>query len=148
DPLVHYGCHFGRTIRAFCRVHTLLTNGVNRTMQIDLGRLSKGALDPTERIEHSVYERLLALVPNLEERLNTGSNDELMYIADMLNKGSASARSSDTRSLKSAIVDWITPPNVTLTPPLTRNVKTGRGFHHQRTGELLCPVNLDWDDPK
>lgn len=50
--------------------------------------------------------------------------------------------------MKSAIVDWITPLNQVLSPPIQRNVKTDRGFHHERTGELLCPVNLDWSDPK
>ncbi|KAH6895065.1 hypothetical protein BKA70DRAFT_1025869, partial [Coprinopsis sp. MPI-PUGE-AT-0042] len=44
------------------------------------------------------------------------------------------------------IIDWITPPNGALVPPLQRNIKTDRGFHHPRTGELLCPVNLDWND--
>jgi hypothetical protein len=33
-----------------------------------------------------------------------------------------------------------------LTPPLARNVKIDRGFHHDRTGALLCPTNLDWSD--
>lgn len=30
DPLVHHGRHFGRTIHAMCRVHTLVTNGILR----------------------------------------------------------------------------------------------------------------------
>jgi hypothetical protein len=29
-----------------------------------------------------------------------------------------------------------------------RNVKADRGFHHERTGALLCPTGLDWDDPE
>lgn len=65
-----------------------------------------------------------------------------------ITKGISSARSDDTKSLKSAVVDWITPPNQILAPPIQRNVKTDRGFHHVRTGELLCPVNLDWNDEK
>jgi hypothetical protein len=31
-----------------------------------------------------------------------------------------------------------------LNPPLARNVKIDRGFHHDRTGALLCPAGLDW----
>ncbi|KAJ3501304.1 hypothetical protein NMY22_g18974 [Coprinellus aureogranulatus] len=127
----------------------IFTRGRKRpTMQIDLGRLSEGDLDSTEKVEHDVYKQLLALVPGLEEKLNTGSNNQLIYIADMITKGSSSARSNDTRSLKSAVIDWITPPNASLSPPLMRNVKTGRGFLHTRTGELLCPCNLDWNDPE
>jgi hypothetical protein len=59
-----------------------------------------------------------------------------------------SARSDDTKSLKAAVVDWITPLNEVLSPPLQRNIKSDRGYLHPRTGELLCPVNLDWNDPK
>ncbi|KAF5325806.1 hypothetical protein D9611_000607 [Ephemerocybe angulata] len=66
----------------------------------------------------------------------------------MLSRGAASARSDDTKTLKSVIVDWITPPNGVLSPPIQRNVKTDRGFFHPRTGELLCPVHLNWSDPK
>jgi hypothetical protein len=122
--------------------------------------------EPSEVQEHRIYTALLALSPTLEERLCTGSEQELYHIADMvrrlqllrtgnsiftgiqITKGASNARSDDTKSLKSVIIDWITPPNGVLLPPLQRNIKTDRGFYHQRTGELLCPVNLDWSDPK
>ena len=41
DPLVGHGRHFGRTIRTFCRVHTLITNGLSRAMQLELGRVTE-----------------------------------------------------------------------------------------------------------
>lgn len=63
-----------------------------------------------------------------------------------LKKGSSSARSDDTKSLKSAILDWITPRGQALTPALSRNVKIDRGFHHERTGALLCPADMDWSN--
>jgi hypothetical protein len=63
-----------------------------------------------------------------------------------IQKGISSARSDDTKSLKSAIIDWITLPGQFLTPPLARNVKTSRGFNHDCTGFLLCPAGLDWAD--
>lgn len=31
-----------------------------------------------------------------------------------------------------------------MDPPLARNMKIDRGFHHERTGALLCPAGLDW----
>ena len=34
DPLVHHGRHFGRTLHAFCRVHTLLTNGILHEVEL------------------------------------------------------------------------------------------------------------------
>lgn len=63
-----------------------------------------------------------------------------------IQKGASSARSDDTKSLKSAILDWITPRGQPLRPQLARNVKTDRGFHHERTGALLCPAGLDWSN--
>lgn len=65
-----------------------------------------------------------------------------------IQKGASSARSDDTKSLKGVIIDWIAPPDGPLDPPLARNVKIGRGFHHESTGALLCPAGLDWSDIK
>lgn len=61
-----------------------------------------------------------------------------------IQKGSASARSDDTKSLKGSILDWIGTRGVPMVPPLARNVKTDRGFHHEITGALLCPAGVDW----
>ena len=69
-----------------------------------------------------------------------------LHTAIQIQKGVSSARSDDTKSLKSAIIDWITPKGQPLDPPLARNVKTDRGFHHDRTGFLLCPAGLDWSN--
>ena len=38
------------------------------------------------------------------------------------------------------------PQGQTLNPPLSHNVKTDRGFHHERTSTLLCPAGLDWEN--
>jgi hypothetical protein len=61
-----------------------------------------------------------------------------------IQKGVSGARSDDTKSLKGAVLDWITPRGQPLNPPLMRNAKADRGFHHERTGALLCPAGLDW----
>ena len=63
-----------------------------------------------------------------------------------LQRGVSSARSDDTKSLKGIVVDWITPRDEPLLPPLSWNVKTNKGFHHLVTGQLLCPAGLDWSD--
>lgn len=107
DPLVGHGRHFGRTIRTFCRVHTLITNGLSRAMQLELGRITEEDLasrfvcssaqyyyNPqgnrhndvhrSELSEQRLYSSLLRLSPGLEERLNTGSDQDLHYVADMV----------------------------------------------------------------
>jgi len=94
-----------------------------------------------------VFRLLVQMVPGLEDRLIEGSEEDIMSIAVMLQKGASGARSDDTKTLKGNILDWIVPPGQSLTPPLSRNVKMDRGFHHERTGTLLCPAGMDWSDP-
>jgi len=103
-----------------------------------------------ERREHKIFLALLKKVPGLEERLMNPSTteEELQLAATMLQKGASGARSDDTKSLKSAIVDWLTPPGEPLVPPIARNVKADRGFNHEITGQLLCPAGVDWTDPE
>ncbi|KAH6911188.1 hypothetical protein BKA70DRAFT_1220223 [Coprinopsis sp. MPI-PUGE-AT-0042] len=153
SPLVHHGRHFGRTIQAFCRIQTLLMNGMARSAQLHTGELSESDMSRRvyaktnrgrERREHDIYKELLRLSPSLEEKLCNGTEDDIFQAAEL---GSSSARADDTKGLKGVIIDWITPPGVALNPPLSRNVKTDRGFFHNTTGQLLCPVGLDWSDP-
>jgi hypothetical protein len=63
-----------------------------------------------------------------------------------IQKGASNARSDDTKSLKGAILDWITPRGQPLNPPLARNVKVNCGYHHEQTRALLCPTGLDWSN--
>jgi hypothetical protein len=109
-----------------------------------------------------VFQKLLRMVPHLPERLMEVSNEECMVIAELvrlfspnlyifshpskIQKGISSARSDDTKSLKEVVLEWISPPNIPVQPPLSRNVKTNRGYHHPATGALLCPASLDWND--
>lgn len=114
-----------------------------------------------------MYRQLLNSVPELEERLVGGTPDEISTIADFVSncdlvmsisfqnsqsavfkirKGASGARGDDTKSLKGAIIEWITPKGQALNPPLSRNAKVDRGFNHERTGSLLCPADLDWTD--
>ena len=110
-----------------------------------------------------MYQKLSQLVPRLSERLMVATEEDIMVMAELvrlppmqelqkpfhlqkLQKGVSGARSDDTKSLKGIVVDWITPCDAPLVPPLSRNVKTNRGFHHPVTGRLLCPTGLDWND--
>ena len=114
-----------------------------------------------ERREHCIYTELLNTVPGLEERLVTRTEDEIVVVAELvriypwsalsycifllqIRKGASGARGDDTKSLKGAILEWITPKGQVLNPALSRNGKVDRGFHHERTGALLCPTGLDW----
>lgn len=118
----------------------------------------------SERQEYRVFTALCAGSPNLEDRILGGDDKEVRHIADLvriitgftlswgsntvaqIQKGSSGARSDDTKSLKGVVLDWITPKGEVLSPPLDRNVKHTRGFHHDRTGFLLCPIGEDWSN--
>ncbi|OBZ70229.1 hypothetical protein A0H81_10053 [Grifola frondosa] len=147
DPLVHHGRHFGRTIHAFCNVQTLLCNGI-----IFFGDLADGKseeeLTATERRELKVFRELLKQIPHFESRILESSEEEVIIMADLhqIQKGANGARSDDTKGIKGTVIDWITPKGQALSPPIARNSKTGRGFHHERTGALLCPAGLDWSN--
>ncbi|KAI5991824.1 hypothetical protein EDD15DRAFT_2168810, partial [Pisolithus albus] len=142
DPLVHRGRHFGRAVHAFCNVPTLLTNGIvllseGRGDALDL-------LTVDERKEFVAFQELLRAVPGLEPRLMASSEEEVIEIGELIQKGINGARADDTKGMKGAIIDWITPKGQSLNPHIPHNVKSGRGFNHERTGALLCPAGLDW----
>jgi hypothetical protein len=119
------------------------------------------------RREHGIFRKLLGVVPHLEQRLMECTDDEAMGMAELvcvfnsvhmrynahcncfkIQKGVSCARSDDTKSLKGAVLDWITPRDVPLNPPLSRNIKTNRGYHHPTTGAFLCPAGIDWNNPE
>ncbi|KIJ91734.1 hypothetical protein K443DRAFT_685762 [Laccaria amethystina LaAM-08-1] len=142
----HHGRHFGRTIHALCNVHALIEQGIGRMLRLSENPDEIFTLQ--ERREHEVFLTLLRAIPGFEERLMTCSDEEVNSMAGMLQKGASSARSDDTKSLKSAIIDWLTPPGEALIPPIARNMKVDRGYHHEKTGSLLCPAGVDWSDPE
>ena len=90
------------------------------------------------------------------------SDEECMVIAELvclllyklyvipyplkIQKGISSARSDNTKSLKGAVLEWISPHNIPTHSPLSWNIKANRGFHHPLTSALLCPAGLDWND--
>ncbi|KAF8834906.1 hypothetical protein BDN67DRAFT_992561 [Paxillus ammoniavirescens] len=111
DPLVHHGRHFGRAVHAFCNAQTLITNGLVYIAQDDLESLSA-----IEQKEYTVFREFLHLVPGLEGHLMTSSEEEVVQIADLIQKGANGARADDTKGMKGAIVDWITPKGQSLNP--------------------------------
>ncbi|KAG6913971.1 hypothetical protein DXG01_003232 [Tephrocybe rancida] len=146
DPLIGHGRHFGQTIHALCRIHTVINNGIIIEAEL-ISSSSEQSLTFDARFELGLFRHILKMIPTMEDRIYGASEEELKHIADLLQKGTASARSNDTHSLKSVIIDWIMPAGKSLTPLISRHIKTDRGFHHERTGELLCPTGKDWSDP-
>ncbi|KAG6913010.1 hypothetical protein DXG01_010455, partial [Tephrocybe rancida] len=106
--------------------------------------------------EYTIYKKLLDICSGLKENLlqEATSPEDLLRYADgdhyftQIQKGTSSARGNDTKGMKPAIIEMITPHGKSLHPPLHRRQKVDRGFNHDATGQLLCPAHLDWADKK
>ncbi|KAG2345695.1 hypothetical protein BDR05DRAFT_880159, partial [Suillus weaverae] len=144
DPLISHGHHFGRTVFVLCNYPSLLTNSILRLEQMEDTPLEDFSAE--ERREHRVFDQLLDSDPGLLERLQNGSEEEIIHIGELIGKGATGTRGDDTKTLKSAILDWILPKDAAIQPPLHRNSKIDRGFNHELTGSLLCPAGLDWNN--
>jgi hypothetical protein len=57
------------------------------------------------------------------------------------------ARGDDTAKLKSLVAEWVNMDS-TPDPRIDADDKHYRGFINDACGKLLCPAELDWNDPK
>ncbi|KAJ3518244.1 hypothetical protein NMY22_g13777 [Coprinellus aureogranulatus] len=151
DSLVHHGRHFGRTVQMFGNINNLIHEGVLQEIQLQAHDLELEDLPEHEKREHELFSELMRICGKTTmERLFSpkfGTHEFVTHTADSLTRGVNGARSDDLKTMKAAVIEWITPEGGVLIPPLTRNVKTGRGFYHDATGAFLCPTDYDWDDP-
>ncbi|TDL15716.1 hypothetical protein BD410DRAFT_732289, partial [Rickenella mellea] len=150
-PLIAVGKHFARTIEAVTLPQVVLIEGAQLTALLKDDPDTE--LDTPEKRLLNAFQRLITYHPSIEEKLvkaNGISKDELDAVQlEIRAKGGSSARSDDMRGIKINIVEWIRmKPDEELTPALLPKQKTGRGFNHPRTGFLLCPANMNWEDPK
>ncbi|KIM87313.1 hypothetical protein PILCRDRAFT_63295 [Piloderma croceum F 1598] len=102
DPLVHHGHHFCCTIHAMCNIYALLTQSVIYEVE----QTADDDLNDDEHRKHQVFKQLLNLVPNLKERIMTGSEEELTEVADLLHKGATGARGDNTKNLNGNILEY------------------------------------------
>lgn len=65
-----------------------------------------------------------------------------------LRKGASGARGDDAANLKPAIVSWVLSLSVHPVVLLSPTSKADRGFEHDLTGRLLCPIEYNWLDER
>lgn len=110
------------------------------------------------------YEHLIWHIPSLKAKLLNQDILELnSFFRDVssflipnvkcapimikLRKGSGGARGDDAANLKPVVVSWIAGIMGTpVTVPLSPTSKLDRGFEHDDTGRLLCPIEYNWED--
>ncbi|KAG1874272.1 hypothetical protein C8R48DRAFT_567448, partial [Suillus tomentosus] len=153
NPLVLHGRHFGRTVFALCNYPSLLTAGILRLEELQDSR-SEYCDTCIVRQEHRVFMELINSYPGLIDRLTNSGEEDIIHVGELasfffskfLGKGASGARGDDTKTLKSAVLEWLVPRGQAVIPPLSRNIKSDRGFNHEVTGALLCPAGLDWSN--
>ncbi|KAG1738050.1 hypothetical protein EDD22DRAFT_787327 [Suillus occidentalis] len=72
--------------------------------------------------------------------------DDYLYMTKMLRQGADSARGDDTSKLKTLVSEWIN-REFKPDPPVDPEDKHSRGFTSDVCGRLLCPAELNWNDP-
>ncbi|KAG1772831.1 hypothetical protein EDD22DRAFT_976480 [Suillus occidentalis] len=106
--------------------------------------------DPEETIDQARLQMGYVILSNVLPWFHPKASDmEYEDYAQMLKKlrqGADSARGDDTSKLKSLVPDWVNrefKPN----PPVDYEDKYSRGFVNDACGKLLCPTELDWNNP-
>ncbi|KAI6158287.1 hypothetical protein BKA82DRAFT_4415306 [Pisolithus tinctorius] len=93
------------------------------------------------------YQELLRWIPTLKSDIAADSEDhEVKSIMKYLNKGADGARGDDAAGLKMTVVSWLMHGQPTPEPALEPRYKAGRGFYHDTTARLICPVDYDWSN--
>ncbi|KAG1813378.1 hypothetical protein EV424DRAFT_1473468 [Suillus variegatus] len=144
NPLVLHGRHFGRTVFAFCNYPSLLTAGILRLEELQDSPIED--FPANIRQEHRVFIELIDSYSSLLDCLMNGEEEDVIHVGELLGKGASGARGDDTKTLKSAVLEWLVPRGQAVIPPLFQNIKSDRGFNHEVTGALLCPAGLDWSN--
>ncbi|KAG1787213.1 uncharacterized protein HD556DRAFT_1191408, partial [Suillus plorans] len=142
NPLVLHGRHFGRTVFALCNYPSLLTAGILRLEELQDSPIEDYPADV--RREHGVFMKLIDSYPGLIDRLTNGEEEDVIHMGELAR--ASGARGDDTKTLKSAVLEWLLPRGQAVIPPLFQNIKSDRGFNHEVTGALLCPAGLDWSN--
>ncbi|KIM65580.1 hypothetical protein SCLCIDRAFT_112399 [Scleroderma citrinum Foug A] len=94
------------------------------------------------------YNKLLGHQPFLRRAFESeGDVRQLVNTYKELNKGADATCGDDAASLKPVVVQWLMSAEPGPEPLLEPDEKDGRGFDHDITGHLLCPVDYDWNNP-
>ncbi|KAF8447192.1 hypothetical protein L210DRAFT_3525191 [Boletus edulis BED1] len=103
--------------------------------------------DDEERAFRS-YKKLVRWCPSVKGLVQPSTQGAVLAAAcQELQKGADGARGDDANNLKSSVATWLNEQDPSPVPLFIPTQKRGRGFDHDITGQLLCPVDYDWLDP-
>ncbi|KAG1799432.1 uncharacterized protein HD556DRAFT_1439814 [Suillus plorans] len=147
--------YYGRAIRRLvCLTERVEDLVVEFDRCIGLGAANESDADimdsdnPEENRRYRSFKKLMTWCPSVRKLLRSSAEHETLAFAySKLNESSDGARGDDSAGLKRAVADWLMERTPTPNPPIHKQNKSGRGFYHDMTGELLCPVDYNWSDP-
>ncbi|PPQ78450.1 hypothetical protein CVT24_001580 [Panaeolus cyanescens] len=100
--------------------------------------------EPGTELEKKHHNMFLALHPDLPNLVKfvSGSPEHIDCLAAVIDHHVCEAKNSDTSTLRH-LISKIIPENTqrdVVSPPIASDAKGERGFNHQMTGALLCPL--------
>ncbi|KIK32181.1 hypothetical protein CY34DRAFT_102102 [Suillus luteus UH-Slu-Lm8-n1] len=95
---------------------------------------------------HTGYRILTRTLPWLIKQSSDMDHDEYLSMIKTLRQGADGARGDDTSKLKTLVADWVN-RDLKPTPLVDSDDKHSRGFINDACGRLLCPAELDWNNP-
>ncbi|KAG1822379.1 hypothetical protein EV424DRAFT_1321781 [Suillus variegatus] len=144
----------GRVIRRLVclteRVEDLVSEFDRRTTLGTTDGSDAEAFESSNTIEnrrYRSYKKLVMWCPSVRMFIQcSAESSELAGMCNKLNRSADAARGDDTTSLKFAVASWLMQTSPTPNPVISNRDKSCRGFCHDTTGKLLCPVDYNWDD--
>ncbi|KAN0081294.1 hypothetical protein V8E55_008918 [Tylopilus felleus] len=96
----------------------------------------------TEKRTFRSYKKLVQWCPSVKTLMKVPNQ-----AYHQLKKDADGARGDDANTLKTLVATWLNEQDSHPVPLFIIGEKRGRGFNHDVTGKLLCPVDYDWFDP-
>ncbi|KAG1728412.1 hypothetical protein EDD22DRAFT_961062 [Suillus occidentalis] len=97
-------------------------------------------------LEQIGYITLSGTLPWFYRKGSEMEYDEYAHMLKMLRQGADSARGDNTSKLKALVAEWVN-REFKPDPPVDSDDKHSRGFSNDACGRLLCPAELDWNNP-
>ncbi|KAH8981631.1 hypothetical protein EDB92DRAFT_1952984 [Lactarius akahatsu] len=130
------GMILGRCVEMWDRFNVMIEEGVSRNPTVDED-------DMNTNLQYCLLTEVAPEMSKLVRRAGDHAGPEFSMCLDMaIDIGRKQARRIDANGIKSSIGLW---PCINWEPAFPRS-RHLMGFNHLTSGQLLCPVTLDWDN--
>ncbi|KIJ50492.1 hypothetical protein M422DRAFT_245783, partial [Sphaerobolus stellatus SS14] len=119
--------------------------------RVEGGHTKLEDLSEDQRHMYDCYLLIQDHFPDFASEVANKTEAEVERVLLTMKSGQNAARSTDTCLLKTKIAEMVRelyPEEPAAAANVEGGRKTNRGFCHDFFGELLCPCNMDWKDPK